>query len=500
MRRGAWLGIAIFGVAAAVAIVPSLAQGDTTLQGPYGGGRRFDQARPDLTEEQREAIVSAVRRNVAELLAEGRLALPEGGPVLFEWPLRPANGLSDFGYHGTSPYMDHDSTAGLEDFSCSADTYDGHRGTDITLWPFPWKKVLESKVEVIAAAAGTIVFRQDGYPDQSCEWAGQQGNGVTIQHSDGTSSIYWHMKTGSVTIKTVDETVETGEYLGVVASSGVSSWPHLHFEVWDSSGTIDPFAGPCNDTTVTSRWVAQRPHRDTAINKLTTGYPEPSALPPCPTVESPNERKDFQGGSTIYFTAYYRDQRHFQPTFFEVLRPDGTLYTSWSLELIPPAQIYDVSYWFWSLALPFVVPSGTWTWRATFEGTTYEQLFNVGVAAAGSVPSAAVNGPPLTVEKAPAGAIKLTWGDSCKSSDSTYSIYEGTLGSFYSHTRRVCSTGGEKTWTFSTARANDVYWLVVPRSATRGGSYGTDSSGAERPEPALSSDRCVLRQFECPGP
>lgn len=481
-----------------MAFLPASAQDVVTiLQGPYQGGMRFDQAQPDLTDEQRQAILSAVDRNEAELIAEGRLALPAGAPVLFDWPLRPANGLSDSGYHGSSPYKDHDTTAGLLDFNCGADTYDGHQGTDIVLWPFPWKKVLESKVEVVAAAAGTLVFRQDGNSDQNCMWAGQEGNGVTIQHADGTHTIYWHMKNGSVTTKAVGQTIAAGEYLGVVASSGISNWPHLHFEVYDGSGTIDPYAGPCNGTTAASRWNVQRPHKDTAINKLTTGSAAPSAMPPCPAVEDPREKKDFVPTETVYFTAYYRDQYYFQPTFFEILRPDGSLYTSWSLELMPPDTVYDVSWWWWSLPLPSGIPSGTWTWRATFEGTIYEQLFNVGAASAGRVPA------DLAIQKTTVpspGAIKLTWGDSCKSSDSDYSIYEGTISAFYSHVKKVCSTAGEKTWTFATAPEGNVYWLVVPRNATRGGSYGTDSSGIERPQPPSSLDRCRTLQFECPGP
>ena len=40
------------------------------------------------------------------------------------------------------------------------------------------------------------------------------------------------------------------------------------------------------------------------------------------------------------------------------------------------------------------------------------------------------------------GDLTLTWGDSCRSSDSDYEVYEGTLGDLASHAVRYCSTGG----------------------------------------------------------
>jgi Zn-dependent metalloprotease len=98
----------------------------------------------------------------------------------------------------------------------------------------------------------------------------------------------------------------------------------------------------------------------------------------------------------------------------------------------------------------------------------------------GWVPDGAtVPGTQLTLEKSGSN-IALTWGDSCVASDSDYAVYEGTLGSFDTHTPRFCTTFGATTMTFAPASGSS-YYLVVPQSVDREGSYGTDGAGNERP-------------------
>jgi len=96
----------------------------------------------------------------------------------------------------------------------------------------------------------------------------------------------------------------------------------------------------------------------------------------------------------------------------------------------------------------------------------------------------------LTVAPATGGMITLTWDASCNAADSDYAIYEGTVGDSTSHVLRYCSTGGATTMSLVPA-AENTYYLVVPRSADREGSYGADSAGVERPAAAAA---CVPRQ------
>lgn len=98
---------------------------------------------------------------------------------------------------------------------------------------------------------------------------------------------------------------------------------------------------------------------------------------------------------------------------------------------------------------------------------------------AGRVPDgASVGGTPLTMGKS-GPDVSLSWGASCVASDSDYEVYEGTLTDFSSHVSRTCSTGGATAWTLTPA-AGSRYYLVVPRSVDREGSYGVDGAGAAR--------------------
>jgi hypothetical protein len=86
--------------------------------------------------------------------------------------------------------------------------------------------------------------------------------------------------------------------------------------------------------------------------------------------------------------------------------------------------------------------------------------------------------------------LSLSWSPSCSASDTDYAVYEGTLGSFTTHHSVVCSTSGATSATIAPSAGN-AYYLVVPRTASKEGSYGRRSGGTERP-PAASA--CVPQQ------
>lgn len=59
------------------------------------------------------------------------------------------------------------------------------------------------------------------------------GNHVIIEHANGEFSYYMHLKTKSITVQ-VGDTIKTGQKIGELGQSGMSSEPHLHFQLSNS--------------------------------------------------------------------------------------------------------------------------------------------------------------------------------------------------------------------------------------------------------------------------
>ena len=69
---------------------------------------------------------------------------------------------------------------------------------------------------------------------------GGYGNCVMIDHGyvngDNYYTLYGHLSSIAVSY---GQTVSQGEYIGAVGSTGVSTGPHLHFEIRNSAGPTD---------------------------------------------------------------------------------------------------------------------------------------------------------------------------------------------------------------------------------------------------------------------
>jgi hypothetical protein len=141
-------------------------------------------------------------------------------------------------------YVDHDLGTGARDHRCSAQTYDGHKGTDIRLRD---RAAMDRGVRVLAAARGTVKATRDGIPDVSIRSAGTEairgrecGNGVVIDHGGGWVTQYCHLRNGSLKVRQGD-IVKASTPLGLVGLSGMTEFPHLHFEVRKDDTVIDPY-------------------------------------------------------------------------------------------------------------------------------------------------------------------------------------------------------------------------------------------------------------------
>ena len=89
----------------------------------------------------------------------------------------------------------------------------------------------------IGAAAGATVIAADSGTVSVATYSSSYGNYVMIYHSNGTYTLYAHMSSLAVT---AGQSVTKGDTIGYVGSTGWSTGPHLHFEIRNSGGTIDP--------------------------------------------------------------------------------------------------------------------------------------------------------------------------------------------------------------------------------------------------------------------
>jgi len=96
-----------------------------------------------------------------------------------------------------------------------------HRGIDLATH--------RSGDPIIAAADGQVV---------TAEYAADYGNFIIIRHKHGYYTRYAHMQNFRVQ---VGQRVQQGEVIGFIGNTGISTGPHLHYEVHIGSDVVDPY-------------------------------------------------------------------------------------------------------------------------------------------------------------------------------------------------------------------------------------------------------------------
>lgn len=94
-----------------------------------------------------------------------------------------------------------------------------HTGIDVAMAPGS---------QVLATGVGTVV---------GSGWQPGYGWCVLVQHADGYNTLYAHL---SEPIVKVGDPVVSGTPIGLSGSSGNSTGPHLHYEIWKDGRVLDP--------------------------------------------------------------------------------------------------------------------------------------------------------------------------------------------------------------------------------------------------------------------
>lgn len=108
----------------------------------------------------------------------------------------------------------------------------------------------------IATKSGTVIYPVDSsqtqYPNVRDDNAGGgYGNYVIIDHGNGEYSLYAHMRPNTIPVKAGDS-VQQGQVVGIMGTSGFSTGQHLHFEIRiggsDRINRVDPeeYVDPSN--------------------------------------------------------------------------------------------------------------------------------------------------------------------------------------------------------------------------------------------------------------
>jgi murein DD-endopeptidase MepM/ murein hydrolase activator NlpD len=98
-------------------------------------------------------------------------------------------------------------------------SYEFHTGQDIDA---------QTGDPVVAGATGTVTF---------VGWQNGYGQLVVIDHGGGLTTRYGHLSHIDVT---QEQTVERGQFIGRVGSTGRSTGPHLHYEIRINDEPVDP--------------------------------------------------------------------------------------------------------------------------------------------------------------------------------------------------------------------------------------------------------------------
>jgi len=93
-----------------------------------------------------------------------------------------------------------------------------------------------SGIDISASPGTPILATAEGIVSHS-GWTPHSGYVVVLEHGCGFSTIYAHNKKNAVKR---GEKVKRGDVVGYVGSTGKSTGPHVHYEIWEKGRSVNP--------------------------------------------------------------------------------------------------------------------------------------------------------------------------------------------------------------------------------------------------------------------
>ena len=149
--------------------------------------------------------IEELKPSISKIMVYGDKIVPNIGTGSWAWP-------TNQGYIITSPY--------------------GYR-----VDPINGSRSLHTGLDIAGTGAGSPIYAADNGTVVTAEMHRSYGNYVVINHNNGYYTSYAHMQRLLVS---VGDTVANGQKIGLMGSTGRSTGPHLHLELWYGGA---PFRG-----------------------------------------------------------------------------------------------------------------------------------------------------------------------------------------------------------------------------------------------------------------
>ena len=104
--------------------------------------------------------------------------------------------------------------------------------------PISGFKKMHQGIDFAAGAGTPVVAPADGVVVEARRWGGY-GNWLRIRHNNGLESGYGHLSRYGSGIR-AGQRVSQGQIVAYVGSTGASTGPHLHYELWRNGQRINP--------------------------------------------------------------------------------------------------------------------------------------------------------------------------------------------------------------------------------------------------------------------